>query len=113
VIPLAFALAGLAPSIFEHSAPQQLAGQLHRNRAAFYDKGEDSMSAGIGIRTKQDGAITIVEILYDGCLIATLFRNGSHFVDYFRQRSFDDLDVALEFYGTQSLERPGAPNQLT
>jgi hypothetical protein len=71
------------------------------------------MSTGIGIRTKQDGTITIVEILYDGRLIATLFRKGRHFVDYSRQRSFDDLDAALEFYQTHSLEGPGFSNQLT
>jgi len=64
-------------------------------------RGRLVMSASIGIQTKRYGAITTIEVSYNGCFTACLIKEASNFVDYSRQRVFQNLDSALKFYFTQ------------
>ncbi|PYV45919.1 MAG: hypothetical protein DMG06_00550 [Acidobacteria bacterium] len=70
------------------------------------------MSASIGIQTNRYGAITTIEVSYNGCLTACLIKEAGNFVDYSRQRVFRDLDSAISFYFTQ-LEREENSDPLT
>ncbi len=59
------------------------------------------MSCGLAIQTKQYGAITTFDVLYNGRLIASLIKEDTNFVDYVRRRVFQKFDAAIEFYLAQ------------
>jgi hypothetical protein len=59
------------------------------------------MSFGLAVQPKKYGAIDVVELLYDGQLLASLIKEGASVVDYSRRCAFQDFDAAIEFYLTQ------------
>ena len=59
------------------------------------------MSCVLTVQTKKYGAITAIDFLHEGRLVASLIRENTHLVDYSGRRIFQDIDTAIEFYLTQ------------
>jgi hypothetical protein len=59
------------------------------------------MSGGLTVQTKKYGAITALDLLHEGRVVASLIKESTNLVDYSRKRIFQDLDTAIEFYLTQ------------
>ena len=59
------------------------------------------MSCVLTVQTKKYGAITALDLVHEGRVVASLIKESTNLVDYSRKRIFQDLDAAIEFYQTQ------------
>ena len=64
-------------------------------------EGAEAMSCVLTVQTKKYGAITAIEFLHEGRLVASLIKENTNLVDYSGRRIFQDIDTAIEFYLTQ------------
>ena len=60
-----------------------------------------NMSCVLKVQTKKYGAITAIDLLHEGRLVASLIKENTNLVDYSGRRIFQDIDTAIEFYLTQ------------
>jgi len=59
------------------------------------------MGCVLAVQTKKYGAITAIDLLHEGRLVASLIKENTNLVDYSGRRIFQDIDTAIEFYLTQ------------
>src|SRR5258706_15909181 len=59
------------------------------------------MSCVLTVQTQKYGAITAIDLLHEGRLVASLIKENTNLVDYSGRRIFQDIDTAIEFYRTQ------------
>ena len=88
----------VAPLIWSESC--QVSLQSVHAHSVLWEEAE-TMSFVLTVQTKKYGAITALDLLHEGRVVASLIKESTNLVDYSRKRIFQDLDTAIEFYLTQ------------